>query len=113
VLSPRAPEANPSDSLPWPLHLARLSPHYCTNGPGRVVDEGEIVSEVTAPSGPPQAEGDGSDDGGNVGKLLVVVNAALVGVPGVYAASSSLAVTLIAAVLAVVLAVLYLRRQRL
>ncbi|MDI6102368.1 hypothetical protein QLQ12_27490 [Actinoplanes sp. NEAU-A12] len=58
------------------------------------------------PSGEPS--GRGPDD---VGRLLVVVNAALVGIPAAYAVSHSLAVTVLAAVLAVVLALACLARR--
>ncbi len=68
------------------------------------------MSEPTTPRGE-QPVGDGRPGGDEVGRLLVVVNAALVGVPGAYAASKSLAVTAIAAVFAVVL-VGYLARGR-
>jgi len=47
----------------------------------------------------------------DVGGLLVVANIALVGVPGAYATSGSLAVTMVAAGLAVVLIVASLRRR--
>jgi hypothetical protein len=71
------------------------------------------VSEIASPSGQ-QPASDGRPENGRdeVSKLLVVVNAALVGVPGAYAASRSLAVTAIAALLAVVLLFTYLMNRR-
>ncbi|MFC7279838.1 hypothetical protein ACFQS1_38270 [Paractinoplanes rhizophilus] len=49
--------------------------------------------------------------GDDVGKLLMVMNGALVGVPAAYAVSDSVAVTLIATVLAVGLVVAHLAQR--
>ncbi|MEV4117648.1 hypothetical protein [Micromonospora sp. NPDC049645] len=49
-----------------------------------------------------------ADGGDEVGKLLLVANTALVGVPSAYAVSGSLAVTAIAALLAVALVAAWL-----
>lgn len=70
------------------------------------------MSEIATSGGQQPAGGGRPGDGDDVGRLLVVVNAALVGVPGAYAASGSLAVTAIAAVLAVALDGTYLVRRR-
>ena len=70
------------------------------------------MSEIATRGGQQPAGGGRPGDGDNVGMLLVVVNAALVGVPGAYAASGSLAVTAIAAVLAVILVLAYLLHRR-
>ncbi|MDG4794451.1 hypothetical protein [Micromonospora sp. WMMD1082] len=51
---------------------------------------------------------EGRDD---TGKLLVVMNGALIGVPSAYAVSNSLAVTAVAAVLAVVMVLASLARR--
>lgn len=45
-------------------------------------------------------------------KLVTVVNSALVGVPAAYATSGSVPITVIAAVVAVLLVVVYLRQRR-
>ncbi|MEV6491843.1 hypothetical protein AB0M20_25000 [Actinoplanes sp. NPDC051633] len=70
------------------------------------------MSEIVTPGSQQSAGGGRPGDGDDVDRLLVVVNAALVGVPGAYAASGSLAVTTIAAMLAIILAVAYLVRRR-
>jgi hypothetical protein len=59
------------------------------------------VSDIATP-GSEQPTGNGGSNGDDVGTLLVIVNAALIGVPGAYATSKSLVVTAIAAVSAVV-----------
>ena len=72
--------------------------------------ESTVSTTPTREIGEPREERpEGRDD---VGKLLVVMNGALVGVPSAYAVSNSLAVTAIAAVLAVVLVVAHLARRR-
>jgi Flp pilus assembly protein TadB len=70
------------------------------------------VSEIATPSGQQPADSGRPGDGYDVGRLMVFINAALVGVPSAYAASGSLAVTVIAAALACVLVVTYLVRRR-
>jgi hypothetical protein len=70
------------------------------------------VSEIATPDGQQPAGGGRPGSGDDVGMLLVVFNAALVGVPSTYAASGSLAVTAIAAVLAVILVAAYLVHRR-
>ncbi|MET7808591.1 hypothetical protein [Micromonospora chersina] len=69
----------------------------------------ELVNSETAGE-PAESQREGRDD---TGKLLVVMNAALVGVPSAYAVSNSVAVTAVAAVLAVVMVMaLVVRRIR-
>jgi hypothetical protein len=70
------------------------------------------VSEIARPGGQQPAGGGRHGDGNDVGMLLVIVNAALVGVPDAYAAAGSLAVTAIATALAVILVVTYLLHRR-
>lgn len=69
------------------------------------------MSEIVTPGNKPPT-GDGGPNGDDVGRLLVIVNAALIGVPGAYATSRSLTVTAIAAVFAMVLVVCLGRRRR-
>jgi len=69
------------------------------------------VSDMVTP-GSKQPAGNGDPNGDDVGKLLVIVNAALIGVPGAYATSRSLTVTAIAAVFAMVLVVCLSQQRR-
>lgn len=74
------------------------------------VQESTVSATLARKIGEPREER--PEDGDDVGKLLVVMNGALVGVPSAYAVSNSLAVTAIAAVLAVGLVVAHLARRR-
>ncbi|MEU4635408.1 hypothetical protein AB0F90_13430 [Micromonospora chalcea] len=72
------------------------------------------ISTVTAASGPRGARpishlGHGADEGG---KLLMLVNATLVGVPSAYLASGSLAVTALTVATACLTLIVYLRCGR-
>ncbi|WBC12958.1 hypothetical protein O7600_17440 [Micromonospora sp. WMMA1998] len=68
----------------------------------------DLVNRETAGE-PAESQREGRDD---TGKLVVVMNAALVGVPSAYAVSNSLAVTAVAAVLAVVMVIALAVRVR-
>ncbi|MEV6706863.1 hypothetical protein [Micromonospora wenchangensis] len=57
---------------------------------------------------PAERRAGGGDD---TGRLLVVMNAALIGVPSAYAVSNSLAVTAVAALLAVVMVLACVARR--